>query len=93
MRRLIWEGRFLGDVVGSEGVYGLQRAFRIAGVKFLIVSLWDVPDEQTRELMHLFYQNWLEKKDSLRDAFIRAQQTLKEKEPNPYLWAGFVLIE
>ncbi len=83
----------LGDVVGSEGVYGLQRAFRIAGVKFQIVSLWEVPDDQTRELMRFFYQNWLEKKESLRDAFNHAQQTLKEKEPSPYMWAGFVLIE
>ncbi|MDO8368835.1 MAG: CHAT domain-containing protein [Saprospiraceae bacterium] len=83
----------LGDIVGSEGVYGLQRAFRIAGVKFLIVSLWEVPDEQTQELMRLFYQNWLEKKESLRDAFNNAQQRLQEKEPNPYMWAGFVLIE
>ena len=83
----------LGDVVGSEGVYGLQRAFRIAGAKFLIVSLWEVPDEQTRELMHLFYQNWVEKQESLRDAFNHAQQRLREKEPIPYMWAGFVLVE
>lgn len=83
----------LGDVVGSEGVYGLQRAFRIAGVKFIIVSLWQVPDEQTRELMHLFYENWGDKRESLRDAFNHAQATLREQEPNPYMWAGFVLIE
>ncbi len=83
----------LGDVVGSEGVYGLQRAFRIAGAKFLIVSLWEVPDEQTQQVMRLFYQNWLEKKESLRDAFNHAQQTLKETEPSPFMWAGFVLIE
>ncbi|GAB4496479.1 MAG: tetratricopeptide repeat protein [Saprospiraceae bacterium] len=83
----------LGDVVGSEGVYGLQRAFRIAGVRFLIVSLWQVPDEQTRELMRLFYENWLDKRESLRDAFNHAQATLRERESNPYMWAGFVLIE
>ncbi len=83
----------LGDVVGSEGVYGLQRAFRIAGAKFLIVSLWQVPDEQTQELMRLFYENWVDKRESLRDAFNHAQTTLREREPNPYMWAGFVLIE
>lgn len=83
----------LGDVVGSEGVYGLQRAFRIAGAKFLIVSLWQVPDEQTRELMRLFYENWVEKRESLRDAFNHAQARLREQEPNPYMWAGFVLVE
>ena len=83
----------LGDVVGSEGVYGLQRAFRIAGAKFLIVSLWQVPDEQTRALMRLFYENWTDKGESLRDAFNHAQVTLREQEPNPYMWAGFLLIE
>ncbi len=83
----------LGDMVGSEGVYGLQRAFRIAGAKFLIVSLWQVPDTQTQELMRLFYENWVDKRESLRDAFNHAQTTLREQEPNPYMWAGFVLIE
>jgi CHAT domain-containing protein/tetratricopeptide (TPR) repeat protein len=83
----------LGDVVGSEGVYGLQRAFHIAGAKFLIVSLWQVPDEQTRELMRLFYENWVDKREPLRDAFNHAQATLRAQEPNPYRWAGFVLIE
>ncbi|RLD79779.1 MAG: hypothetical protein DRJ10_08310, partial [Bacteroidetes bacterium] len=41
----------LGDVKGSEGVYGLQRAFKMAGVEYLLFSLWEVPDYQTRELM------------------------------------------
>jgi tetratricopeptide (TPR) repeat protein len=83
----------LGDIVGSEGVFGLQRAFKIAGVKFLIVSLWHIPDEKTRELMQLFYQNWAAKKESLRDAFSNAQETMREMYGNPYLWAGFVLVE
>ncbi|MCK6693375.1 MAG: CHAT domain-containing protein, partial [Thermoanaerobaculia bacterium] len=83
----------LGDVVGSEGVYGLQRAFRIAGARFLIVSLWQVPDTQTQELMRLFYENWVDKRESLREAFNHAQANLREQEPNPYMWAGFVLIE
>lgn len=83
----------LGDVVGAEGVYGLQRAFRIAGAKFLIVSLWQVPDAKTQELMNLFYQNYLLKKEPLRTAFNHAQEAMRRKDPNPFGWAGFVLIE
>lgn len=84
----------LGDIKGNEGVYGLQRAFRIAGAKNVLVSLWTVHDEATEELMTCFYQNWLEQKMPLRVALEEAQQWMRgqEKYRNPYYWAGFVLI-
>ncbi len=44
----------LGDIKGSEGVYGLQRSFKMAGVDFLIMSLWQVPDKETSEFMTMF---------------------------------------
>ncbi len=81
----------LGDVEGTEGVFGLQRAFKLAGVKNLIVSLWQVPDKETAELMNLFYTNLLNKKP-VRAAFNLAQKTMRSKYP-PYFWAAFVLIE
>ena len=83
----------LGDIQGNEGVYGLQRAFKIAGVKYLIMSLWQVPDKQTSMLMITFYKKWLEEKMSIPDAFHAAQKELREIGLDPYQWAGFVLIE
>jgi CHAT domain-containing protein len=83
----------LGDIQGNEGVYGLQRAFKIAGAKYLIMSLWQVPDFQTQQLMSTFYRYWLQDKRSIPDAFSAAQQEMKEKFEHPFFWAGFVLVE
>jgi len=83
----------LGDIQGNEGVYGLQRAFKIAGAKYLIMSLWQVPDFQTQELMTTFYSRWIEDKLPIPDAFSSAQKTMREKYKDPFLWAGFVLVE
>ena len=83
----------LGDIQGNEGVYGLQRAFKIAGAKYLIMSLWQVPDKQTSLLMTAFYKKWLENKMSIPDAFHAAQKELRDLGLDPYQWAGFVLVE
>ncbi|MBL7825089.1 MAG: CHAT domain-containing protein, partial [Saprospiraceae bacterium] len=84
----------LGDIRGNEGVYGLQRAFKIAGVKYLIMSLWKVNDQTTRELMTGFYRQWLEQKQTIPDAFAAAQAHMRTKYPGaPFHWAGFVLVE
>ena len=82
----------LGDILGSEGVFGLQRAFKLAGVKSLIVSLWQVPDKETSELMYKFYFYYL-KGDSKRKSLQKAQSDIRSKYINPYYWAGFELIE
>lgn len=81
----------LGDIQGTEGVFGLQRAFKMAGVKNLIVSLWQVPDNETVELMTGFYSN-IFKGYTIRNAFYEAQKTMRAKY-SPYSWAAFVLIE
>jgi CHAT domain-containing protein len=82
----------LGEIKGSEGVFGLQRAFKMAGVKYLIVSLWKVPDAQTTEFMQLFYSSWLIQKLPIREAFHQTQLTMSKKHL-PYQWAAFVLVE
>jgi CHAT domain-containing protein len=83
----------LGQIEGNEGVYGLQRAFKIAGAKYLLMSLWQVPDKQTQELMEVFYKNWLEGGKNIPEAFREAQKTMRAKYSNPFFWAGFVLVE
>jgi CHAT domain-containing protein len=83
----------LGEIKGTEGVFGLQRAFKMAGVNFLIISLWQVPDYQTSELMDKFYENWLSGK-AIHDSFREAQGFMKTKyRDNPSAWAAFTLIE
>ena len=81
----------LGEIKGSEGVFGLQRAFKMAGVKNIIMSLWKVPDTQTSELFDIFYSECFAGK-SIHDAFQSAQSQMKFKY-SPYYWAGFVLLE
>jgi len=81
----------LGDIKGSEGVYGLQRAFKMAGVKFIIMSLWQVPDKETVEFMEMFYTKLLKIKD-IRKAFNETQKEMRRKY-DPYYWAAFILIE
>ncbi|MDX1911120.1 MAG: tetratricopeptide repeat protein [Saprospiraceae bacterium] len=83
----------LGKIDNVEGVYGLQRAFKAAGARQIIMSLWQVPDYQTQELMTSFYRHLLEKKMTARMALKAARDEMKIKRYEPYFWAGFVLIE
>ena len=80
-----------GKVQNGEGVYGLQRALRIAGAQSLLLSLWDVDDEVGRTFMQTFYEQWLSGKSKL-EAFRYTQLAIKAKYPHPFYWAGFILI-
>lgn len=83
----------LGDLAGNEGIYGLQRAFKIAGVRYLIMSLVDVNDEITKDLMQTFYINWLDIQMDIPSAFREAQLYIKKKYKDPEVWAAFVLLQ
>ncbi|MFN0016285.1 MAG: CHAT domain-containing protein [Saprospiraceae bacterium] len=84
----------LGDIKGNEGVYGLQRAFRIAGAKNVLMSLWQVSDTATALLLNRFYENWLQKDMTVRAALEEAQHWMRTEQgqSNPYFWAGLVLV-
>lgn len=80
----------LGETKNGEGVYGLQRAFEIAGARSLIISLWEVSDEVTQQLMTTFYKYWLQLGDK-RQAFLKAQLDVKKTHPEPFYWGAFIM--
>jgi CHAT domain-containing protein/tetratricopeptide (TPR) repeat protein len=81
----------LGDIKSGEGVYGLQRAFQVAGADALIMSLWKVDDAATQMLMTNFYNNWI-KLGNKQKAFKQAQLQLMTKYKDPYYWGAFVMM-
>ena len=80
----------LGDIKDGEGVYGLQRAFKMAGAENIIMSLWSVPDKETSEFMQTFY-SLLFKEQNINQAFTETQKLMRKKY-DPYYWAAFVLV-
>ena len=81
----------LGEIT-DEGVYGLQRAFKNAGVKSIIMSLWEVDDKATSLMMQSFYNNLMNGMNK-RDAFDLAQETVKKKYMDPRSWAAFIMLD
>jgi CHAT domain-containing protein len=82
----------LGQVHIGEGVFGLRRAFVLAGAKTLVMSLWKVPDHHTQELMEDFYRRILEglEGEPRAEALREAQLAMKERYPDPLFWGAFV---
>ncbi|MBX2915841.1 MAG: CHAT domain-containing protein [Cyclobacteriaceae bacterium] len=81
----------LGEVANGEGVYGLQRAFLVAGAKVLIMSMFKVDDDATQKLIVNFYRKWLTT-NNMRQSFIDAKKELRVEYPEPYYWAPFMMI-
>lgn len=79
--------------LGNDGVFGLQRGFKNAGVKSLLVSLNEVADEATADMMIAFYRNLVNSGTSKQEAFKKAQSEIRTKYPNDDTWASFILID
>ena len=83
----------LGETSG-EGVFGLQRGFKLAGANTLLMSLWKVDDTATQILMTEFYKNYLSGK-SKQESLRLAQKSLRDNPEysDPQYWADFILLD
>lgn len=81
--------------VTAEGVFGLQRAFKKAGVGTIIMSLWNVDDKVTSEFMVAFYEQLTDKANNWnkRKAFEQTKEIIRKEHPDPYYWAAFVMLD
>ena len=82
----------LGRVSVGEGVYGLRRAFVIAGAQSQLMSLWQVDDAGTSELMQVYYENLIEEKQGRSEALRNAQLEMMNTGTyaHPYYWSSFI---
>jgi CHAT domain-containing protein/Tfp pilus assembly protein PilF len=84
----------IGEVRNGEGVYGLRRAFVLAGAESLVMSLWPVSDYVTRQLMTAYYSGLragLGRGDALREARLTMlRRTRSHPHRHPYFWASFI---
>ena len=81
----------LGELAVGEGVYGLQRAFLVAGARVLIMSMFKVDDEATQKLMTKFYHKW-QSTGKMRESFVDAKKELRTEYQDPIYWGAFIMI-
>ena len=81
----------LGDI-SRDGVFGLQRGFKLAGVNTIVMSLWQVSDVATSLMMTEFYKNIIRGK-SKKESFDAAINAVKAKYKSPAYWAAFIMLD
>ena len=83
----------IGEVKNGEGVYGLRRAFIIAGAETVVMSLWPISDSVTRDLMSSYYRG-LREGLGRGDALRRAQLAILNRKghEHPFYWASFIQV-
>ena len=88
----------LGEIRAGEGVFGLRRAFQIAGARTVIMSLWSVGDESTRSWMRALYAGRLQRNlstaDAVREASLAVLRDRRSRHlsTHPFYWAGFIAV-
>lgn len=80
----------LGEIQSGEGVWGLQRAFQLAGVNTVMGSLWKISDEATVTYMEVFYKTYLANQD-ITLAYYAAMRATRQEYGHPYYWGAFTL--
>jgi len=86
----------IGEIKAGEGVFGLRRAFQVAGARTVIMSLWAVEDESARQWMKALYEGRLLKHLDTAEAVRNASLTVlksrraRRESTHPFYWAGFV---
>ena len=81
-----------GELSVGQGVYGLRRAFLVAGAETLVTSLWQVSDAATGKPMTLYYQKLLKEKKGGFAAMQEAMKQMRTQYKHPYYWAPFLVI-
>jgi CHAT domain-containing protein len=80
----------VGQVMQGEGVLNFARAFQQAGARSVMVSLWNIPVDESMNFYLAFYKALKEGKPKI-EALKIARQAVRAKEPHPYFWAGLIL--
>ncbi len=84
----------LGDLNNVNGIiYGLTNAFKSAGVKQILVSLWDIPDYTTNLFMKSFYEHLLQGHNTRESLKAAQKHLITNGYPDPYYWGAFVILD
>lgn len=84
----------LGEAT-TEGLYGLQRAFKKAGVGTIVMSLWEISNNVSQEFMTTFYERLMAQNGAWdkQKAFRETKAIIRARHPDPYYWAAFVMLD
>jgi CHAT domain-containing protein len=81
----------MNTVAEGDELLGLQRGLFCAGASSLLLSLWDVHDQSTAQLMQEFYRGYVDSGEMV-ESLRAAMRKIREQNPHPYFWAPFVLV-